>query len=138
MNKSIETKSRKFEFSFSKDLDSKQSEALQQAISHLQDSSKLVTQKRQFVLEYEFPLTSITEIRPLINKLMDASLISYVDKLRFSLRCFAEQNEREHQLYSRYWHTYVEDIYVHYFDYEKNSDNDVRNQLWRRYRKNRK
>lgn len=111
-------------------------DTLHSSISELDGTTKIEVEALLIAIEYEFPIACFADIWQLISKSVSSSCITSSSRLRFSLISFAEENEREHLLYPRHWFTYVEDIYVHYFDYHQDRSGDVRKQLWRRYRKN--
>jgi hypothetical protein len=127
---------RKKVVNFDIDLTSDEKNFLQTSLSELESVTKVQIEARFLGIEYEFPITCFTEVWQCISDNLSASHFTFLRKLNYSLLSFAEHNEKEHLLYPRNWHTYVEDIYIHYYDYHQNTDNDVRKQLWRRYKKN--
>jgi hypothetical protein len=123
---------------FSRDLANDEIDELQTAVSMLKGTVTIDIDSRQMAVQYEFPATCFAAFWQLLSCGPNTVAFSPIDKLRWTLLASAEQNERDHLLYPRHWHTYVEDVYVDYFDYHQNSNKDVRNQLWRRYKKNSK
>lgn len=127
---------RKRVIKFEKDLSPDEINFLQSSISVLDGITSVQIEERLLKIEYEFPTTCFTDIWQFINENLIASYFAFLQKLKYSLLSFAERNEKEHLLYPSNWHTYVEDIYIHYYDYDQSTGNDVRKQLWRRYKKN--
>ena len=127
---------RKRVVSFDKDLTSDEKNFLQIPLSELEGVTKVLIEERFLEIEYEFPVTCFNDVWQCINDNLSASYFTFFRRIQNSLLSFAEHNEKEHLLYPRNWHTYVEDIYIHYYDCHQNTGNDVRKQLWRRYKKN--
>ncbi len=127
---------RKRVVSFDIDLTSEEKNFLQISLSELESITKIQIKERFLEIEYEFPTTCFTDVWQCINDNLSESYFTFIKRIQYSLRSFAEHNEKEHLLCPRNWHTYVEDIYIHYYDYHKNTANTVRKQLWRRYKKN--
>jgi hypothetical protein len=135
INPSHNTESRKTIVKLSKDLSQEQMENLQSNLLALDGVLEIHLEKLLLDIEYEFPLSCFAEIWEGINETIDSSYFTLINRIRFSLSGFAEHNERDHLIYPRNWHTYVEDIYVHYYEHQQHNNNDVRKQLWRRYKK---
>ena len=135
MTKTQDMQTKKRTLRFSTPLSAGELEALRSALLQMEGSIKIDGDETQITIEYEFPTSHFGEIWQLIGKLAGPAHITFLDRLRHSLLAFAERNESEHWLYPRHWHTYTEDIYVHYFDHHHDNINHAGKQLWRRYKK---
>lgn len=130
---SVQTRIRTVRFTAS--LAVAETEALHAALLQLEGATKVDSDESQLTIEYEFSTSCFADIWQLIGKLVEPARIALFDRLRYSLSAFAEQNERDHQLYPRHWYTYSEDIYVYYFAYRNSSYSDDSKHHWRRHQK---
>jgi hypothetical protein len=136
MTKTEDIQTRKRTLRFSDPLSTDELEALRPALLQMKGIIKIDGDEQQLSIEYAFPTCHFGEIWQLISELIGSSHITFIDRLHHSLLGFAEQNERDHRLYPRHWHSYTEDIYVHYFDYHHDNITHAGKQLWRRYKRN--
>ena len=131
---SNETQPRKHIINLKNDLTDEEMRTLQTTIASLQGLLGLTVQSRHIEVEYEFPKLCFSEIWEVIRESINSSNIGLFYTLRLCLLSFVEQNEREHLLYPHNWDTYVEDIYVYYYDYAQTGGDNVRKKMWRRYK----
>ena len=128
----LQTRIRKIHFASSS---AAATEALHKALLQLEGITKIDSDGSQLTIEYEFPASCFADIWQLIGEQVKPARIALLDRLRYSLSAFAEQNERDHRLYPRHWYTYSEDIYVHYFAGRQDNLSDDNKHHWRRYQK---
>ncbi len=122
--------------SFAKSLTADETATLQAALLQLEGTTKVAVSEAKITVEYDFPTSCFDDIWKIIDKLINPACITLLQRIRHAMAAFAELNESDHRLYPRHWHTYTEDIYVQYFNYEQSGKSETREQLWRRYRKN--
>ena len=133
---SSDTEPRKHVVNLAKDLSEKETLTLHAKISSLQGLLSLTVETRYIEVEYDFPNLCLSQIWETLRDTINTSHIGLFYRLRICLFSFAEDNEREHQLDPHNWDTYVEDIYVYYYDYAQTDDDNVRKKMWRRYKAN--
>jgi hypothetical protein len=131
-----DTEPRKHIVNLAKDLTDEETRTLHATISSLQGLLSLTVQTRHIEVEYDFPNLCLSQIWETLRDTINTSDIGLFYRLRLCLFSFAEDNETEHLLYPQNWDTYVEDIYVYYYDYAQTGNDNVREKMWRRYKAN--
>ena len=131
-----DTEPRKHIVNLAKDLTDEETHTLHATISSLQGLLSLTVQTRHIEVEYDFPNLCLSQIWETLRDTINTSDIGLFYRLRLCLFSFAEDNETEHLLYPQNWDTYVEDIYVYYYDYAQTGNDNVREKMWRRYKAN--
>ncbi len=110
-------------------------DALRSAIAKFECTTKVEVNDLQLMVEYDFPACCFGEIWQLVIELVNTHRMKFVERLRHSIAGFAEQNERDHRLYPRHWHTYLKDIHAHYYNYKHDNSSATHKHLWRRYQR---
>jgi hypothetical protein len=85
--------------------------------------------------DYPFPLVTISIMKSQLQTEFPAHPITM--QFLTSLYAYMENNERDYIVFQPGWSRYVEDIYIHYFDQRHGGKRDVKNMLWRKYKKKR-
>jgi len=135
MTPSQEGESRTMVLRFAGSLSGAEKEALQSALMLLEGLTRIDYDAAQWMLEYDFPSICRADIWTVICEQVAITHFSFLDRITYMLTAFAEQNEQDHRLYPRHWHTYAEDIQVHYFDRRHAGNSDTHKHLWRRYQR---
>lgn len=129
----MQTRTRTIRFAAS--LAAAETAALHIALLQLEGTTWIDGDGSQLTIAYEFPTSCFADIWQLTGKLVEPARMALLDRLRYSLSAFMEQNERDHRLYPRHWYTCCEDIYVYYFSYQYGAYSDDSKHHWRRYQK---
>jgi len=131
----VNTETRNRRIAFTKPLAPGEMATLQAALLQLEGTTRVEVGETKMTVEYEFPTSSFDDLWQVIGQQVRPDCLTLPARLRHCLAAFAEQNEKDHLLYPRHWHTYTQDIYVQYFDNGQSGKSETREQLWRRYRK---
>lgn len=85
--------------------------------------------------DYPFPLLTFKIMQSQIQSEFPEHSITV--PVLASFYAYMENNERDYIVFQPGWSRYVEDIYIHYFDQRHGGKRDVKNMLWRQYKKKR-
>ena len=113
-------------------------EARKKIINYLESLSQLenITLENS-LLSFEYPFPLIT-IKIMLSQLQTEFPDHPITMPLFaSLHAYMENNERDYIIFQPGWSRYVEDIYIYYFDQRHGGKRDIKNMLWRKYKKKR-
>ncbi|MFQ5659226.1 MAG: hypothetical protein ACE5GZ_02295 [Gammaproteobacteria bacterium] len=110
-------------------------EEMEMKLNALDGIDELHSGYNQISVRYRFPLLTFATILNTLDSINEPPQYSLPRRILYALTAFMEQNERDYLINPDGWHTYIEDIYVHYFNLRIEGKTDIRKQTWRKYKK---